>query len=88
MRRIENDKPWIYQQITSAIKEHKLTSIVCRPYGLVIDKSEDENVSLMIGVLIEYIRHKGTLADVARNCKDQRQLLNWVNNLKTIVQNA
>ena len=87
MRRIENDKPWIYQQVTSAIKERKLTSNVCRPYGVVIDKSENENASRMIGVLFEYITHKGTLADVAPGCKNQRQFSNWVDDLKTIAHN-
>ena len=68
------------------IKEHKLTSNVCRPYGVVIDKSEDENVSRMIGVLVEYIGDMGTLAEVTRDCKDQRQLLTWADNLETIVR--
>lgn len=87
LQRIENDKPWIYQQVTSAINDHKLTSNVCRPFGVVIDNSEDENVPRMIGVLFEYITHKGTLDGVAQDCKDQRQLSDWVDDLKTIVDN-
>ena len=86
-KRMEMGKPWVYEQITAALKEQKLHSNVCRPHGIVIDDNYNEEFpgQRMIGVLIVYIDNKGTLYNVAPKCHDKKRLLRWADEIRAIV---